>query len=328
MRNRIAGIAFCASIAALLSSPVQPAFAAEIVLRAITYAPPNKVEDSMEVFRLWMSKVNTAGKGELRIDHIGGPEVFPVRDQVNAVSKGLADIVMTFTVHAALVPEIDTTGLSDISIEEERRIGYMDLLDKAHEKINIKVIGRTSSNSGFFIFSKDPIRKLADFKDVKIRSHSGYDPLFKAVGAVPVGMQISEIYSGLERGIVRAAPYPLFVYDMGLAEVTKYVLADAFWISHTTLTFINRRKFESLPPKLRQLLINAQLQVEKEMPKIVGDMKAKEQARLEKAGMTFTHLSPEEGKKWRRLANDSRFAALAPKITPETMATIKKMIVR
>ena len=328
MRNRIAGITLCAGFAAVLSSPLPPASAAETVLRAITYAPPNKMEDSMEVFRLWMSRVNAAGKGELRVDHIGGPEVFPVPDQVNAVSKGLADIVMTFTVHAALVPEIDTTGLSDITMEEERRIGYMELLDKAHEKINIKVIGRTSTNSGFYIFSKEPIRKLSDFKGIKIRSHSGYDPLFKAVGAVPVGMQISEIYSGLEHGVVRAAPYPLFVHDMGLAEVTKYVLADAFWSSHTTLTFMNRKKFDSLPPKLQQLLMNSQLQVEKEIPRIVGDLKTKEQAKLEKAGMTFTHLSPEEARQWKRLANDSRFNALAPKITPETMATIKKMIVR
>ena len=62
-----------------------------------------------------------------------------------------------------------------------------------------------------------PIRKLEDFKNVKIRSHSGYDPLFKKVGAIPIGMNISEIYGALERGVVAAAPYPIFVYDMGCA---------------------------------------------------------------------------------------------------------------
>lgn len=301
---------------------------AQTVLRAITYAPPNKHEDSMVMFRMWMDAVNAAGKGELRIDHIGGPEVFPVADQVNAVSKGLADIVMTFTVHTALVPEVDTTGLSDISIAEERRLGYMDLLDKAHEKINIKVIGRTATDSGFYIFSKEPIRKLADFKGVKIRSHSGYDPVFKAVGALPVGMNISEIYSGLEHGVVRAAPYPLYVYDMGLQAVTKYVLADAFWGSHTTLTFMNRKKFDSLQPKLQKLLIDKQLDIEKEMPRVLGDMKSTERGKLEKAGMTFVNLSPAEAKTWRRLANDSRFEALSPRIDPAVMAKIKSMIVR
>jgi TRAP-type transport system periplasmic protein len=300
---------------------------AQTVLRAVTYAPPGKYEDSMVIFRLWIDRVNTAGKG-IRIDHIGGPEVFPVADQVNAVSKGLADIVMTFTVHAALVPEIDTTGLSDISIAEERKAGYMEILDKAHEKINIKMIGRTATNSGFYIFSKDPIRKLDDFKGVKIRSHSGYDPLFKAVGAVPVGMNISEIYSGLEHGVVRAAPYPLYVYDMGLHSVTKYVLADAFWPSHTTFTLINRKKYLSLKPDQQKLLMDKQLEVEKEMPGLMADLKAKERTKLEKAGMTFVNLSPEEAKKWRRLANDSRFNAISAKMDPAVLAKIKSIIVK
>ncbi|MGH7004283.1 MAG: TRAP transporter substrate-binding protein DctP [Alphaproteobacteria bacterium] len=307
---------------------VREAEAQEVTLKALTFAPANKVEESMEVFRLFIQRVNDAGKGQIKIDLIGGPEVVPVGDQVNAVSKGVADLVMTFTVHAAIVPEVDTTGLSDITPAEERKVGYMELLDQAHKKINIKVIGRTSTNSGFYIFSKDPIRRLADFKGMKIRSHSGYDPLFKAVGAVTVGMGISEIYAGLERGVVRAAPYPLFVYDLGLHEVTKYVLADAFWPSHTTLTFMNRRKFEGLPAKLQSLILDTQIGIEKDMPGIVEQLKEKEIARLKKAGMEFINLPPDEAKKWRRLANQTRFDALSPRIPAEQMAKIKSMIVR
>ena len=322
------GHALTAIVAAALAVSAAPALAQEVLLRAVSYAPPGKIEDSTVIFKMWMDRVNAEGKGRVRIDLIGGPEVFPVADQVNAVSKGLADIVMTFTVHTALVPEVDTSGLSDITPDEERRVGYIDLLDKAHEKINIKVIGRTATNSGFYIFSKDPIRKLDDFKGVKIRSHSGYDPLFKAVGAVPVGMNISEIYPGLESGVVRAAPYPLYVYEMGLHSVTKYVLADAFWGSHTTFTFMNRKKFDSLPAATQKLLLDKQLEVEREMPKVVADLKDKERARLEKAGMTFVNLSPEEARRWRRLANDTRFAALQPRIAPDSFAKIKQMIVR
>jgi TRAP-type C4-dicarboxylate transport system substrate-binding protein len=304
------------------------AAAQEVVLKAITFAPANKVEESLDVFRLYISRVNEAGKGQLKIDLIGGPEVVPTGDQMNAVGKGIADMVMTFTVHVAAVPEIDTVGLSDVTPAEERKAGYIALLDEAHKKINIKVIGRTSTNSGFYIFSKDPIRKLDDFKGLKIRSHSGYDALFKSVGAVPVGMGISEIYAGLERGVVRAAPYPLFVYDLGLHEVTKYVLADAFWPSHTTLAYINRRKFESLSPKLQALIMDTQLAVEKDMAGVVGQAKEKEMARLKKAGMQFINLAPDEAKKWRKLANQSRFDALKGKIPDEQIAKIKSMIVR
>jgi TRAP-type C4-dicarboxylate transport system substrate-binding protein len=308
----------------ILSSPAR----AETVLKAITYAPLSKFEDSMVIFRKWVDKVNAAGKGALRIELLGGPEVFSVSDQMNALSKGLVDVVMTFSVHTPIVPEIDTSGLSDITPTEERNNGYLALLDKAHEKINVKVIGRTATNSGFYIFSKQPISKLADFNGVKIRSHSGYDPLFKKVGAIPIGMNISEIYGALERGVVQAAPYPFFVYDMGLAEVAKYVLADAFWPSHTTFIYVNLRKFNGLPPEQQKILIDAQIDNEKDLAAVNADLIATERAKLEKAGMTFTHLAPDEAKKWHDMANESRFDALASKITPEQMAKIKSLIVR
>jgi len=301
---------------------------AETVLKAITYAPLSKFEDSMVIFKRWVDKVNTAGKGDIRIELLGGPEVFPVSDQMNALSKGLVDAVMTFSVHTPVVPEIDTSGLSDITPTEERNNGYLALLDKAHEKMNVKVIGRTATHSGFYIFSKQPIRKLDDFKGVKIRSHSGYDPLFKKVGAVPIGMAISEIYGALERGVVQAAPYPIFVYDMGLAEVAKYVLADAFWPSHTTFIYINLRKFNGLTPKQQKILIDAQIDNEKDMAAVNAELIATERAKLEKAGMTFTNLSPDEAKKWHDMANESRFDALSSKIAPDQMAKIKSLIVR
>jgi TRAP-type transport system periplasmic protein len=327
MRNNPAKLLAIALVSAICGSSLS-ASAAETVLRAITYAPPLKVEDSMVIFKKWVEMVNAAGKSEIRIDLLGGPEVFPVSDQINALSKGLVDVVMTFSVHTPLVPEIDTSGMSDITPTEERNNGYLDLLDKAHEKINVKVIGRTATKSGFYIFSKQPIRTLADFKNLKIRSHSGYDPLFKQVGAVPIGMNISEIYGALERGIVAAAPYPIFVYDMGLQEVTKHVLADAIWPSHTTFIHMNLKKFQSLSPKQQAILVNAQIEIEKEIAADDADLIAKERAKLEGAGMTFTHLSPEEAKQWHVMANESRFQALSGKIGPDQMNKIKSLITR
>jgi len=327
MRGNLTKVLAVGLVSAFCAVPSLAA-AAETVLKAITYAPLSKVEDSMVIFKRWVDKVNTVGKGEIRVELLGGPEVFPVSDQINALSKGLVDAVMTFSVHTPIVPEIDTSGLSDITPTEERNNGYLDLLDRAHEKINVKVVGRTATQSGFYIFSKQPIRTLADFKNVKIRSHSGYDPLFKKVGAIPIGMNISEIYGALERGIVSAAPYPIFVYDMGLQEVTKFALADAFWPSHTTFIYINLKKFNSLSPKQQAILVNAQIENEKDMAAVDADLIATERRKLETAGMTFTHLSPDEAKKWHDMANESRFEALSSKVSPEQMSKIKSLIVR
>lgn len=316
------------AVASMIIAGTASSYAEEIVLKAITYIPPSKVEDSITVFNSWISKVNEAGKGQIRIEVLGGPEVFSVSDQFNAVSKGLVDVILTFTAHAAVVPEVDTLGLSDITPAEERQNGYFQLLDEAHNKFNVKLIGRTATNSGFFIFSKEPINTLADFADVKIRSHSGYESFFRTLGANPIGMAISEIYGGLERGIVTAAPYNIFAYDLGLHEVTKYILGDAFWPSHTTITLMNQKKFQALSPDVQKILLDAQLEVEQEMAGVVAEMAAVERKRLEGAGMTVTHLSDDEAKQFRRTANDSRFTDLDEKIGAEKLATIKSLIVR
>ena len=141
-------------------------------------------------------------------------------------------------------------------------------------------------------------------------------------------MNISEIYGALERGVVTAAPYPIFVYDMGVAEVAKYALADAFWPSHTTFIYINLKKFNGLTPKQQQILVDAQIENEKDMAAVNAELIKTERGKLEKAGMTFTNLSSDEAKKWHDMANESRFDALSTKITPEQMSKIKSLITR
>ena len=150
------------SAAVLAATVMTPALAADITLRAITYMPPSKFEDSMAMFKSWTEKVKEKSNGKVEVKIIGGPEVFPVGDQVSAAGKGLVDVVLTFTSHASLVPEVNTVGLSNITPQEERKNGYFDLLDESHHKINLKLIGRASTNSGFFIFSRKPINDLDD----------------------------------------------------------------------------------------------------------------------------------------------------------------------
>lgn len=314
--------------AALLLGSTTIAQAQEVVLKAVTYVHPSKVEDAMGIFKAWVDKVNEKADGRMRIDIMGGPEVFPVGDQVKAVSRGLADLTLTFTSHAAQVPEIDSLGLSQFTPAEERENGYLQLLDEAHEKIGIKVIGRTATNSGFHIFSKEPIDSLSDFTNVKIRSHSGYDDFFRSLGANPIGMAISEIYGGLERSVVTAAPYNMFVYDLGIHEVVGYALEDAFWPSHTTITLMNLKKFEGLDPELQKILIDSQIEIEAEMAGIGGEMIAAERKRLEDAGMTFTSLPAEEAEQFRNMAAESRYKALEAEVGPERTGQIRDLLTR
>jgi len=300
--------------------------AQEVVLRAISYAPPSAYEESIAVFGQYVDKVNAAADGRMRIDWVGGPEVIGVRDQMGALRDGVVDMVVTFTAHESLVPEVGTVGLSRITPAEERANGYFDIIDAAHAKHGVRAIGRVSTNSGFFIFSQEKIGSVAEFQGKRIRSHAGYDAFFNALGAVPIHMQISEIYPALERGLVDAAPYPLFVHSLGIHEVAKYAINHAFWPSHTTWTYINAAKYDTLPDDLKKVLTDVQLEMEGEMLGIVQTMQTEEKAKLQASGMEFVTFSEADLAEFRRLADEARWTALQGTLDAETYQAIRSRI--
>lgn len=316
------------TISAILLSLYSVVAFSQVELKAVTYMPINKVEDSMEVFKTWAKEVEDISGGDLKVRLMGGPEVFPINNQVSAASRGLVDLVVTFTPHASIVPEVNTLALSDISPQEERENGYFELVDEAHRKINLRLLGRMASQSGFYIYSKVPIESLADFEGLKIRSHSGYDSIFKHLNSIPMSIGVGEIYSALERGIVDAAPYNFFVHDMGISEVTKYVLDNPFWFSHTTTLLMNNKKYESLTEQQREWIQQATMNVEQQIPEITARLKAENKMKLEEEGMVFTRLSDEEAEQWRRLTRDTRFTDISTRFDKDKLEKIKNLIVR
>lgn len=302
------------------------AAAQPIVLRAVSYAPPSAYEESIIIFQEYVDRVNSEADGRLRIDWVGGPDVIGVRDQMGALRDGVVDMIVTFTAHESLVPEVGTVGLSRITPAEERANGYFDIMDAAHARHGVRAIGRVSTDSGFFIFSRQPIATLQDFNGIRIRSHAGYDAFFNALGAVPIHMQISEIYPALERGLVDAAPYPLFVHSLGIHEVANYAIDHAFWPSHTTWSYINGARYDALPEDLQQLLHDVQIGLENEMAEIVHAMQAEEKAKLEAEGMEFLTFSEENMTEFRRIADEARWTDLEQKLDAEAYQQIRMLI--
>ncbi len=319
LRNTVVVSAF--SLAGTLAAQAE-----EVVLRAITYASPNAYDESLEIFKEYIKRVNEAAAGKLRIDYIGGPEVVGVRDQMGALRSGVVDMIVTFTAHESLVPVVGSVGISRLTPAEEREVGYFDIIDAAHARVGVRAIGRVSTNSGFQIFSRTKIATLDDFQGLRIRSHAGYDSFFKALGANPIHMKISEIYPALERGLVDAAPYTHFVHSLGINEVAKFAVADAFWPSHTVWSYINADKYDALSEELQAVLHDVQVDLEDEMDGIVAAMKAEERKKMEAAGVEYVELSAEDRQKYLDLADEARWKSLDKTLDADTIKTIRNMI--
>jgi len=115
--------------------------------------------------------------------------------------------------------------------------------------------GVTPVANPIVFYSKVPIRKLDDFKGLKVR-YAGIQNkyLLDALGAVPLLIPPSESQDALSKGIVDVATFPheaAVSYDLG--TVTKYAIEPGI----ATATFVmamNPAKYDSLPADLKALI--------------------------------------------------------------------------
>jgi TRAP-type C4-dicarboxylate transport system substrate-binding protein len=108
--------------------------------------------------------------------------------------------------------------------------------------------------------SKVPIRTLDDFKGVSVRASGASAALLKALGAQPVSMPSTEIYTAFQTGTIQAGEYSDFLvnWEAGIHEVTDYIIEPA--LHHCRVTdgggeyMVNRDAWDALPDEYKAIL--------------------------------------------------------------------------
>ena len=78
-------ITFCIfAIALMFTFSFQPAIAKEKQLKAVSFLPTN--HPFVTTVKVWADRVNDACKGELKVNLVGGPEVIPGLEQIEALA--------------------------------------------------------------------------------------------------------------------------------------------------------------------------------------------------------------------------------------------------
>jgi TRAP-type mannitol/chloroaromatic compound transport system substrate-binding protein len=110
------------------------------------------------------------------------------------------------------------------------------------------------------LVSKRPLRSLADFKGLKIRAPQGMNgEIFTRLGAAPVQLPGSEVYTALERGVVDAADWGTLSMndDLGYHKLAKYPTYPGFHSMPMGEISVNKAKWDALPADLKAIIENA-----------------------------------------------------------------------
>lgn len=141
-----------------------------------------------------------------------------------------------------------------------------------------------------------PVKTLADFDGLKVRTYGTFHPIvFTTFKAVPVNIELGEMYEGLQRGTVdcaylnyqTAALYNLF-------EVAKFASDAEFGATPLYLAYVNKEVWESWTPEFQALFNEVVDEAEK---KAAAEINAEEAGGLEalKAkGVELVHFEDQE----------------------------------
>ena len=166
------------------------------------------------------------------------------------------------------------------------------------------IVGLAYWDNGFKDFSANKALKLpADVKGLKMRIQSSnvLEAEIRALGGIPQKMAFSEVYQGLQTGVVDGTENPPSnFYTQKMHEVQKYLtMTDHGVIEYAVI--VNKKFWDGLPADVRSALESAM----KDATKYANDIAKKENddalEGVKKSGKTqIITLSPDEKAAWKK----------------------------
>jgi len=248
----VAGIALAGS----------PAWAQEtITLKLSHFVPPQHAFHKWVV--QWTEKIEKESGGRLKFEiYPNGQFVGPPNRQFDAARNGIVDIA--WCIHGVTPGRYPMTELANLPFtfpstgvdlpEMAKRLTELapKYLAAEHTGLHILFMNQAPPVT---LYSKEPIKTLADYKGKKIRYASITNKqMLEALGAAPMLIPPSDASDAISKGIVEGAMFPHeagLAYD--LASIVKYNIEPPV-ASATFAMVMNPAKYNSLPADLRAIL--------------------------------------------------------------------------
>lgn len=287
---------------------------AETTIRAISAFPPNLA--FAESFKGFVDLVNERGQGVVQIQLMGGPEMFPPAQQVDAVRRGIVDMQYgPATYVIGTLPEAYAFVGSTVDPVESRKNGGLDVMREAMmEKLGVYLLGRPDSKISFYIYTVKEPRRTAeggiDLAGMKLRSLPIYNKFFESLGAVPVSVPVPDVYTGLERNTFDGLGFPLIgIQDLSWDKFLKYRVDPGFFQGDLSI-ILNPKAWEALSPEAQELLTQAASDWEVQTGESFATLATETAAKAEAAGMQVIELEGEARQKFLDDAYDTSWTAL------------------
>lgn len=184
--------------------------------------------------------------------------------------------------------------------------GGMELARKVYAKHGLYFIGPVPWGVES-LPTKEKITSVAGFKGVKIRMPEGpSSDLFRAIGAAPVSVHGSEVYTSLEKGVIAATDWSTISINdaAGLHKVAPYAIYPGIHSIPMGDISMNLELWNSLDTKTQTIIEMGVRSAALDMLQTFEKADADVLANASKKGITIVNWSQEERSKFRTAAMD------------------------
>lgn len=263
-------------------------------------------------FLSFVDKLNERGKGVVRIDVRGGPEVIGLGEQPEAVRNGVVDMAYTAaSFYGGTIPERDALVASNTNAIYARENGGIDLLNKIHqEKMGVYYLGWFESGVSYNLYTVDEPKIGADGKleldGLRLRSNPVYDAFFRNyLGAEPISLPTTDVYAGLERNVVNATGWTqIGLKDLNWDRFLNYRIEPSFFSTDMGV-IVNLDAWNALSDESKKILQEVAIEHERDSALSLASLGETQKAELVADGMQVVELEGEVREQFSQAARDA-----------------------
>jgi len=253
----------------------------------------------------WSKAIEEATDGQVKITSYPGSTLLKPEATYDGVVNGIADIGLScYAYTRGRFPVLEVFELPGITYENSKvasKVAWEGIKQLNPAEIQDTKLMMILTTGPGDLFTKQPVKSLADLKGMPIRATGLSANTLEVLGATPVAMAQSEAYEAISKGVVRGNLGPQEVLKgWKNAEVTDYVTITPFLYNTVFFITMNMDQWNSLSPEVQQAIEEVNEKYFEEVAMGLWDMQNEEalQWAIDETGIEVITLSDEEANRW------------------------------
>ncbi|MEP9352536.1 TRAP transporter substrate-binding protein [Xanthobacter sp. KR7-65] len=269
---------------------------------------------NQQAFERFCDNVKAATDGRVQITPLASGAAVGQQETLDAVSRGLLDGHHPATVYwtgrnPAFGVIGDLNGAYDTPYQAQdyfENYGGLDVLKEIYKPFKIYPMGVAWWGMESIPVAR-PVKSPDDLKGLKMRLPQGMSAdIFAKFGVVAVNLPGTEVFSGLDRGVIEAADWGTLGMnaEIGLHEKAKWALFPGFHSMPVGDVSVNQDRWDALTPDLKAILTMAVRDYCRDMIQSVARQDSTVAVSLAEKKVEMISWSPDARRKFRTVAEE------------------------